>query len=178
MDDNKAITLMKNNDPSGLQYLFDKYYASLCDFAFLYLRSSDAAEDLVSDFFIKFWKQQEKISIERSVRAFMFKSVKNASLNSLRGKNRELLHFEECNEVLVSTDLSPQEQIEFKEFQDELESFTQSLPDRRKLILTLKIRAGLSNQEIATALMIAESTVKNQLSVAMSSLRDKFKIKQ
>lgn len=178
MDDLKAFERIQDNDTVAFKYLFDKYYERLCDFALLYVHSTDASADLVTEFFIKFWNQRDRIHVTRSLRSFIYKSVKNASLNYLRTQRRQMLNYEDYHEVLVSTDLSPQEQMEFQEFQHELETFTQSLPDRRKLILTLRIKAGLSNKEIADTLAITESTVKNQLCEAMGSIRTKFKLKK
>lgn len=175
MNDLEAFGLMKEGDPAGLKLLFDSYYPSLCGFAKTYVSSPDVAKDLISEFFIKLWQDREKISIQKSVKSFFFRSIKNTSLNYLRSQKGEMMDFQSYHEVLVSTELSPQEQLEFQEFQNDLDSFTQSLPDRRKLILNLKIKEGMSNEEIADTLMISESTVKNQLREAMLSIKSKYK---
>jgi len=178
IEDKKALTLISENNTVGLQCIFDKYYAGLCDFASLYVQQSDVASDLVTEFFIKFWNQRHQIQITGSVKAYLYKSIKNAAFNHLRGRKKEMMNYEDYSEVLISTELSPDEQMEFKEFQDELDVFSNSLPQRRKIILKLKLDAGLSNQEIAQTLQVAESTVKNQLRSAVISLKDKFKIKK
>ncbi|MCE7055219.1 RNA polymerase sigma-70 factor [Algoriphagus sp. AGSA1] len=172
-EDNDALAQLSCNNTDGLKYIFDKYYNGLCDFATIYVRPSDVSSDLVSDFFIRFWNQRHQIKITGSLRAYLYKSVKNACLNHLRGRKVEMMNYEDYSEVFISTELSPDEQMEFKEFQDKLDFFTNSLPDRRKLILQLKLKSGFSNSEVAEALQISESTVKNQMRAVINSLKEK-----
>lgn|SRR5690554_32280 len=176
MEDRKAWRRIKQNEEIGFEYLFNKYYDPLCSFAEVYVRSRDISSDLVSDFFIKLWNQRHQINIDNSVRAFIFKSVKNACLNSIRDQKKELFNYEDFSDILKTTELSPQERLEFKELQEEIDAIAQELPKKRKLVLLLKLKAGLSNKEIAGTLNISENTVKNQLGHAVKRLKEKLKI--
>lgn len=173
-EDNDALSQLCRNDETGLKVIFDKYYAGLCEFAAMYVQPKDASSDLVSDFFIRFWNNRHQIKVTGSLRAYLYKSVKNACLNHLRGRKVEMMNYEDYSEVLISTELSPDEQMEFKEFQDKLDIFSNSLPERRKLILQLKLKSGFSNSEIAETLTISESTVKNQMRAVINSLKEKM----
>jgi RNA polymerase sigma-70 factor (ECF subfamily) len=173
-EEKQALNQISQNNTVGLRFIFNKYHQSLCEFATIYVQRSDIACDLVSEFFIKFWNQRHQIHITGSLKSYLFKSIKNASLNQLRGKKMEMMNYEDYTEVFVSTDLSPSEQIEFKEFQDKLDILTNSLPARRKIILQLKVKSGLSNAEIAETLQLSESTVKNQLRTAFLSFKEKI----
>lgn len=177
MQDRKAWRQIKQNQEAGFEYLFNKYYDPLCVFAEIYLKSPDIASDAVSDVFIKLWNQRHRITINSSVRAFIFRSVKNACLNSIRDQKKGMQDYEDFADILVSADLSPQETIEFRELQQEVDAITQELPERRRLVLTLKLEAGLSNKEIADTLNISENTVKNQLGHAINRLREKLRIR-
>ncbi|WP_192350110.1 RNA polymerase sigma-70 factor [Algoriphagus sp. Y33] len=176
-EDKEALVQISANNTVGLKFIFEKYYNGLCEFAKFYVLPSDVASDLVTEFFIRFWNQRHQIVIKGSLKAYLFKSIKNASLNHLRGRKMEMMNYEDYSEVLVSTELTPDEQMEFKEFQDKLDTFANTLPERRKLILQLKLNSGFSNAEIAETLQIAESTVKNQLRTAISSLDGTIKLK-
>ena len=177
MEDSKAWGQVKQNKEAGFEFLFNKYYEALCGFAEVYLKSQDVASDIVSDFFIKLWNHRHQININVSVRAFIFKSVKNACLNHIRDEKAASYNYEDFSDILISTELSPHEKMEFSELQKEIDMITHELPERRKLVLTLKLKAGLSNKEIAGTLNISENTVKNQLAHARSSLREKLRIR-
>src|SRR5690554_2740875 len=79
MEDRKAWRRIMQNEEIGLGYLFNQCYESLCKLAEIYLK----LRDIASDFFIKLWEQRHQINIDNSVRAFIFKPVKNACLKEL-----------------------------------------------------------------------------------------------
>ncbi|MFC4874660.1 RNA polymerase sigma factor [Negadavirga shengliensis] len=176
MEDKKALELLKKDKEKGLEFLFQKYYDPLCRFVFLHYPSRQAAEEIVSDFFVKLWKKRHSLLIQISVKAYFYRSIRNATLNYIRDHKNLKADMEDYKEILISTELSPQEQMEFREFQERMDEYTHGLPERRKIILELRLHAGFSNQQIADALNISPNTVKNQLGAAIKGLKDKLKI--
>jgi RNA polymerase sigma-70 factor (ECF subfamily) len=49
---------LQSNPKYGCELLFRKYYKPLCNHAIRYVYSKEIAEDLVSDVFYKFWKNE------------------------------------------------------------------------------------------------------------------------
>lgn len=175
MTDLQALELLKQNDQKGLEFLFDKYYDSLCRFAYLYYPNQSATEDIVSEFFIKLWERRDWIDITQSVKAYLFRGVHNGVLNAKRALKHED-SIQDCNKLLESKDLNPQEQLEFLDFQQQLDAYVNALPDRKKVIFELKLFSDLSNQEIASLLGLSINTVKNQLCAALKNIRSNLKV--
>lgn len=67
-----------------LDSIFNTYYPRLVLFALKLTGSREESEEIVQDVFIKIWMKQGSLSINYSVKGFLFKSVFNASLDYLR----------------------------------------------------------------------------------------------
>ena len=77
--------------PNSFRPLFDYFYPSLCEYAFQILKDRMDAEDVVLDMFIFIWKNSDRINIGKAIRSYLFTSVKNRSLNYLRGTKAEAI---------------------------------------------------------------------------------------
>ena len=57
--------------------MFDRYYAPLCRFAAYWLRDRTSAEEIVLDTFTHIWQHAGELRISTSVRAYLFRAVRN-----------------------------------------------------------------------------------------------------
>ncbi|MEP6494882.1 MAG: sigma-70 family RNA polymerase sigma factor [bacterium] len=71
-------------DDVAFESLFRAHYAELCRFAYQYVRSSEAAEDLVQDVFAGLWAARETVTVTTSVRAYLYAAVRNRAINTRR----------------------------------------------------------------------------------------------
>ncbi|MBN8824500.1 MULTISPECIES: sigma factor [unclassified Spirosoma] len=70
-------------DPDlGITLLFQRYYVSLCSYAFRTVLSEEKAEYIVSDVFYEFHRQRRFLTMTTSFRTFLFTEVRNRLLNS------------------------------------------------------------------------------------------------
>ena len=167
----KRIT---NGDNLALKILFDSYYKELCVYALQFFHSLDDAEDVVQGIFISLWIKREEIEIQNRVRSYLYKSVYNACLQSLRTQTRarkdlEFFKLSMLYEQIDFDDTSLNEKIEH------LKLLVDKLPLRCKEILFLSKKEGYKNREIAEKLNISIKTVEAQMSIALKKLREGFK---
>lgn len=83
--------LFETDPTAGCELLFRKYYAALCSQASRYVYARETAEDIVSEVFYNFWKDQTYRQVTASYQAYLFKAVRYRVLNYLRwelGKSR------------------------------------------------------------------------------------------
>ena len=78
------IEKLKQGDPDAYASFFNTYYNPLCYFAAQLVRDKPAAEDIVKDTFIKLWQKHRDFETPQNVKAFLYITVRNASLNFLR----------------------------------------------------------------------------------------------
>jgi RNA polymerase sigma-70 factor (ECF subfamily) len=81
----------KEGRPNSFRPLFDYFYVPLCEYAVQILKDKMDAEDVVLDTFFFIWKNSDRIDIGKSIRSYLFTSVKNRSLNHLRSVRSETL---------------------------------------------------------------------------------------
>ena len=73
----------------------------LCIYAVKFIDSYQDAEDIVQDFFVKFWNDKMYLNINMNLKSYLFTSVRNNALNFLRQKNKYIFEAVEDIEVKI-----------------------------------------------------------------------------
>lgn len=151
--------------------IVDQYYSSLCFFAERTLRERHPAEEIVQDVFVKYWQLQERFGHPKEVRKFLYLSVRNASLNYLRdGRVRAARQNDFLQQAPVTEDDVTRNIIEAEVWR-EISLAMNNLPEQCGRVIRMSFEQGLSTAEIAQAMGVAESTVRNQKARGISLLR-------
>ena len=113
-------------------------------------------------------RKKQKISLK----AYLFTSLRNRCLNALR--DRKIV--DSCNDKLLEAQLfAGIKDIEINETVEmRLQNALNTLPDKCREIILLKIVEGKKNKEIANQLGLAETTVKTQVQRAYRILREQL----
>lgn len=167
--DHIYLQRIKEDDQDALEELFEKYYYQLCDFAFQFVRSFDLTEEVVSDVFMKIWKNRRKLQINASFKAYLYTATRNQALNYLKKEKRDFESLDALDNT-VSENYRPDEELMFRELENRIEILINTLPPRRKLIFKLSRLEGFTYQEIADILSISIHTVQNQMVQAVKQL--------
>ena len=163
---------LKEGNRLALNTLFKSYYSSLCRFSFQYLRNKEEAEEVVSDVFFTIWSSREVLTIDKSVKSYLFTCVRNASI--ARIKKRQPL-FEGIEDILmgrIEDGTDPLQKIEYAELSSHYQKAVEKLPQRCKEIFLLSRIDNLRYSEISTLLSISEKTVEGHMVSALSKLRE------
>lgn len=165
---------IKKSDEKAFETLFHSYYRYLCLYATKILKNDSAAEEIVQDFFVKFWEKREHIFVETSIKSYLFRSVKNQCINYVQHNNTKIRH---AQNVLaeVENNFSDDDNYPEIDLSRKIEESINSLPEKRKAIFRLSRQDGLKYHEIAKKLNISIKTVETQMSLAIKTLRDKLK---
>jgi len=131
----------------------------------------DTAEDIVQDCFYKLWKSKESIMVKISLKAYLYRSVTNASLNHIRLSKKHSDITELTIEPYEENTL-PEPQVDITK---KVKEAIESLPPKCKTIFVLSRYQGMKYREIAETLNISIKTVENQMSIAFDKLRESLK---
>ncbi len=168
--------VVEEGDYIAFRELFTNHYAALCNYAMRVVSLHEIAEEVVSDVFVKLWKNKNQIEVHTSFEAYMYRAVRNQALDYLKLKsyrNREKDSLDAVQWNLVYTDqYNPLEEIVFDEFYTKIESCINSLPRQCQLIFRLSREEGLRYREIADRLKISVKTVETQMGRALKVLRE------
>jgi len=171
--DEELYHRIQRSDGQALKLLFQKYYTSLCRFAYLYTKSVHNAEEAVSDVFLNLWLRRDAIQIHTSLKAYLFTAVKNQSLNYLRRDSYAMDDLDAIHTGAIASDLQADCLVVSTEAKNHIESLLNLLPAKRQMIFRMNRIDGLSYKEIAEILSISVHTVQNQMTAAIKFLSEK-----
>lgn len=160
---------IQEGDMNAFKRFFESFYPSLHYFANKYLHDEEASSDIVQDAFIYLWTKKSDIYSISSAKSYLFKFVKNRSLNYLRDNHTETINIEKVNSETYFRDIIIEEETYRIIYQA-----IQSLPPQEQHIIELTLD-GLKNHEIATQLGISVNTVKTAKLRAYRRLRLELK---
>lgn len=167
--------IKKLHHPERFEGAFEEVYVEYFKPLYLYARtitkSEDLAKDVVSDVFFNLWKSQSDFSKIKELKAYLFVSVKNHAIRSLAKDPRDFIGFDQENHIKEIERVNPEEILLEKELFLAIEETVSRLPDQCQLIFRMAKNQQLSYKEIAEELMISQSTVKTQVSRAVSAIR-------
>ena len=169
-----------NDDQLAYRQLFMQFYNKLSRFVMGFTKSKELTEEIVSDVFINIWRRRKNIQEIMNLKLYLYVSAKNITFNYLKKLHRENLADLESVEIEPEDPFSdPGAAMITHEMNQKLKAAINELPPRCKLIFTLIKEDGLTYKQTATLLSISESTVENQLSIALkkigSSIRYTFR---
>jgi RNA polymerase sigma-70 factor (ECF subfamily) len=159
-------------DKDCFERLFKELYTPLCRYCLQFLRRTDLAEEIVQEQFIVLWEKRNEINITTSYKAYLYKSVKNRSLDYLKSKFAKLTFESEEESIHIPFDTNPFEQAHQKELEKMIEKAIESLPQKCYAIFSMSRFGELSNKEIANQLNISEKTVENQITIAIKKVKE------
>jgi len=165
---------LKKSDHECFQNLFAKYSQPLYRFSLSYLKSTEAAEDVVQEVFLKIWQKRKEIDTGKSFQSYLFTIALNVirkQFNKLSASNLLkhdlLISFAENKETFDDKD-------DFNEMVNKLEVLIQQMPERRRKIFRMKKLEGKSQKEIADKFDITPKTVEYHITESMKFLKKEF----
>lgn len=158
---------------SAYRQLFDQYYQRLVVFACKYLEDLEPARDIVQEFFLDLYESRQSISIQTSLKSYLYMAVKNRCLNQVKHRQvkEKYRNMRRSDEVAVS-DTDFEKIMDAVELEARVYEIISKLPGRCSQIYIMSRVDGKRNREIADELNLSIRTVETQISKALKSLRD------
>jgi RNA polymerase sigma-70 factor (ECF subfamily) len=162
---------IKNGNVAAFNILFNNYYAQLCFFCSRYLVDMDLSRSLVQQVFVDLWIKREKLSIEYSIKSYLFQAVKNRAVDQLRQSKKNIQINDAASEL---AQIPFQDIIEEAELDDRINKSINHLPEKCREIFLMSRFESLKYIEIAEKLNISVKTVEMQIGVALKKLREEL----
>lgn len=159
------------NRRASIETLFRTYHASLCTFAYRYVRAPDVAEELVQEVFLSLWERDQACGEHEVSLPYLYTAVRNAALGYLRHEGVVRRSESDVVALFSRPAASADREIQRNELRQALRRAIDRLPERRRLVFTLGCEEGLSHAEIARILEISPKTVEVQMTRAYRDLR-------
>lgn len=168
----KLAQRIKNDEEASFEFLFEKYHRQLYVLALQYLRNEKLAEDALQDVFLKVWEQRHQLDSSRSIKGFLFTTLKNHVLNMIRNRKRRILYTVEAGNGRPGSVKNTEHEVTLNEYWSIVEKGLKRLPSGKQEVFRLRRIRGYTNREVASRLQISIATVKSQLYKATKFLRN------
>jgi RNA polymerase sigma-70 factor, ECF subfamily len=161
-------------DHGALDEALEKYWEPLVRYAYGSLGNRDGAEDSAQEAFVRLWQHRAEWCAQGSLRGYLYRILRNYLHNERRAMRVRARWRDRALRRERRGPLTPIEFVERSELSDAVGAALSALPPRRREIFSLSRVHGLSYQEIAETLGISPQTVANQMSAALSTLREQL----
>lgn len=163
---------IKLESEKDFRVLFNEYYTPLVNYANSFLNDIGGAEDAVQEVFIAVWNKSDEGLVANKAKAYLYTSVRNFCLNSIRNAKRKEgvipeYKLEQLEESSIEDEII-REEVYFK-----LHEAINSLPSQCQKIYKMSL-AGQKNAEIAEDLNLSIETIKTQKKRAKKQLKEKL----
>ena len=168
-----CMELQEGNEEAFAK-LFTQYNRLLYAISYRYLKSEEEAEDAVQHTFMRLWEERKRLNFRNGVRSLLYTILRHYVLNELRHRT---IVYEKNYELAQEAEEADESFLQFYEERDlrtQLLRAINKLPSQKSAICNLKLRKGLSNQEIAERMHLTVATVKSHYAQAIKMLRREF----
>src|SRR5215210_3821021 len=172
LNDQELMRIVQSGDYSPASEIYDRYSGRIYNFAFRFLKNSEAAEDATQEVFVKMMKHANQFHGDAKLSTWLFSITANWCRDYLRKADNKS---KETEEVLYSLPTSaedaPDRNLERRQDEQLVQRALSALtPEQREAILLSRYQ-GLSYAEIAQISGCSEGAVKTRVFRAMETLK-------
>ena len=175
MEEEQLVRLAQEGSPAAFEELVTKYQPKVFSMALSFTRNREAADDLAQEIFLKAYLALPRFHGKSEFGTWLYRISVNHIKDFLRKKGRaKEVSLDDVPEV----SFSDREQTEKAQEERETEArrtlvqrFVQSLPEKYRVIVTLRDIQGLAYEDISRILRLSPGTVDSRLHRARRMLR-------
>lgn len=150
------------------------HYVPLCNYAYSLVSDRLLAEDVVQDIFLHLWKNNESLSINSTMKSFLFTSVKNKVYENARSRKSYQKALDSYKQKHGSDTVEMSSESDKYMSMERLSSLLRHLPPKCRNVFALNKLNGLTYAEIAESEGISVKTVENHMLKALKILRTEY----
>ena len=149
--------------------LFDTYFDAIRSFIFYRCGDIDMASDMAQEIFMKVWEKKEQLH-KNNLKALLYKIANEMVISAYR-KETSRNHFEQEMIYDNEPDLSPEDEILFKELASSYARALEQMPEKQRVVFLMSRNDELKYHEIAGRLDISIKTVEKRMNSALQFLK-------
>jgi RNA polymerase sigma-70 factor, ECF subfamily len=172
VQDRDLVYEIQNGNRAAYAVLVRKYEKLLLRLLLRFVRDEELARDIMQEAFLKTYMSLAQFQFKCSFKNWLYKIALNTARNKLRAQREtenidDVVILEAC---LIESNLLKEEML----FQ--LRSFVESLPEKQKQTLELRVFQDLSFKEVSSIMNCPYDTAKANYRHAMLKLKEQFKM--
>jgi len=182
-EDFELLAKFKKGDQQAFELLVRKYKMTVFNTIYSIISNTQEADDIAQEVFLKVYTKAGSFKGGSSFSTWLYRITVNRCVDELRKRKNKIISYEtefnredelKLKDVLVSKEGDITEELRKKELEDIIQKAMNSLPEKDRIILTLKEIDGLSYKEISQVMKISLAKVKIWLFRARQKLKEKL----
>lgn len=165
---------MPGIDKSEFIGTFRQMYEPVRNFVYYKTGDIELADDIAQDTFAKVWEMKNKIRI-KTVKSLLFKIAGNLSKNQLEQKQVRFMFVNKYRQNSYA--VSPEFELELKEFDERLQRAIESLKDKDRIVFLMNRIDRLTYNQIADNLGLSVKAVEKRMKNALDDLKKMIEYK-
>lgn len=170
LEDKVLLWKFKHGSAQALEQIYDKYGAYLLTVATALLNNTEAAEDVLHDFFVSFVTSPDRIKLNGNLKSYMAVCVANLARNRIRKTQRQPGTLDD-SDTIESPSLEPVLLAIQKEEISILNRALSQLPYEQKEVIVLHLQGNMKFTQIARLRDHSVNTIRSRYRYGMDKLR-------
>lgn len=169
--DTSLYLRVSEQDKAALEQLYDRYEKILFSFLYKMLEDRGLAEEALQEVFIKIWRGKGVYDESKGkFTSWLFRMAQNTAIDLIRKHKKPSVPIEEAAQM-VSNDKPVDEQVEWQEKQEQIQTAVQRLSAEQQKMIDLFYFKGHTHETIAEMCDIPLGTVKSRIRLALKKLK-------
>ncbi len=178
--DSATLRAFTGGEESGFNKVFEIFYPEICRFTHKLISNREEAQDITAETFVKLFRLHDRFATEANIKAFLYITARNNSLNYLNYAHTRKTDYKDFSEsiteqLLVDINDNPSQRAMLEVgLLKEIYQAIEELSDRSQQVIKMIYFQGLDTDAIANQLSISRDTVRSQKRHALKLLRLRF----
>jgi RNA polymerase sigma factor (sigma-70 family) len=169
----------KGGDLDAFSHIYFKYYSTLYNYGHQLSSDTEFIEDCIQEVFLDIYKSRDRLSIAKSIKFYLIKSLKSKYLRTLKTYSRAKENEKYSSEYEFQFNFSAEEKIINAQLNEELinklNKALEALTHRQREVIYYYFYENLSVDEIAEITGVSHRrTIQNIIYRSIALLRDQI----
>jgi RNA polymerase sigma-70 factor (ECF subfamily) len=169
----QLLNKISQGNELAFKSLFERYRNQLYTYLFKITKSSQTAEEIVLDVFLKIWHGRQTITQIENFDQFLFRVAHNMAIDFLKSPKRNPLLQQEVWNLMhePKSEENADNKLLLKNTEAIIGQAIDKLSPQRQKVFYLHHHLDLTNEEIAQKLNLTKNTVRNHLCSSIEFVR-------
>jgi len=159
-------------DANSFASIYDRYWEMVYRICYNNIRDVETAKEMVQDIFKSIWERKNSLVINISMERYLLRSAKLKVFEYIRNKTCQKKHIDCIRKEYCDVSNCTENSIFFNNLTEKVNDLIDRLPCQCRNVYRMSRKEGLTNKEIASALLISERAVEQHLTKALRMLRE------
>lgn len=159
-----------NNNRASFKRVYLFYYSKLFWFAKSFVKTDEAAEEIIDDVFLNLWMQRARLADIGNFNNYCYMSVKNKSLTHVSKAKLNQVNIDDVEVEIVDSAATGEDKMICSDTAALINNSLSKLSDQCKLVFKLVKEDGLKYREVAELLSLSIKTVEYHMGNALRQI--------